>query len=149
MDEIELPEIVGRSEENLIIRSRNKKRVLLEDSYDVRDSVKEGASTYREIAKVTGLTNQRILQVFESYPKVYDNYKRLRMVMVDLATDNIYEIVKDNLHPKNYDASKYILQKYKSDLDNIFERSDNVEKPLVEGPKSNKQKVHLVFEKDE
>lgn len=140
-------ELVDSAEKSIVRRSRNKKRVLLEDSWEVQKAIEDDKSTHKDISNITGLTKHRISVVFEAHPEVYELYKKKRRVMIDTAADNIMKIVEDENHPKNYEASKFILSKYKSDLDNIFERHDEREKKISEKPAVNTQTAKLVFKK--
>ena len=55
---------------------------------------------------------------------MYKLYAQRRRELVDIAADNIQDIVEDKHHPSHYAASKYVLDHYKTDLDNILEIKD-------------------------
>jgi hypothetical protein len=63
---------------------------------------------------------------------------------MDIASDNILEIINDKNHPQHFAASKYVLTKYKSELDDVLDtQGEEIE---IEGTGRNvKSPVRIVF----
>ena len=68
------------------------------------------------------LASHELTTFFENNQKMYRLYAQRRRELVDTAADNIQDIVEDKSHPSHYNASKYVLEHYKTDLDNILEQ---------------------------
>tara|TARA_R110000796_G_scaffold178022_1_gene294800 strand:+ start:5827 stop:6291 length:465 start_codon:yes stop_codon:yes gene_type:complete len=83
-----------------------------------------GLTTRAELAKVAGIKLFQLTILFKSEKEVYDKFCLIRQTIVDIASDNLMDIVSDKKHPKNYDASKHVLTNYKSDLDSILTSKD-------------------------
>lgn len=76
-----------------------------------------GKFTRRDICKATGMKLHELGDLFTKDRAIFAEYVVRRETLADTAADNIADIVNDPQHPKNYEASKFILQNYKSDLD--------------------------------
>jgi hypothetical protein len=50
-------------------------------------------------------------------PELKAEFSVRRRSLANLAVDNIHEIVNNFNHPQNFQASKFIVQTYKNDLD--------------------------------
>ena len=98
------------------IDKRNRERKVL-----FQEAIVDGYTSRRDIAKAIGITSFDLTEFFEENPKMYKIYSQRRRELVDIAADNIQDIVEDKTHPKHYDASKYVIDNYKHDLDNILD----------------------------
>jgi len=74
-------------------------------------------TTVTKISKATNITRAKIHKIFREDRSLHAKYIVARRTIVDQAADNIADIVSDKEHPSHYAASKYVLQTYKSDLD--------------------------------
>ena len=102
--------------------SKRKERKLLETRADlVRAALETGAISRKEICRATGLKLHELANLFTKDRKVYGEYVVRRKTITDIASDNIMDIVNDPTHPQHFQASKYILSTYKSDLDEVLE----------------------------
>ena len=90
----------------------------------VNAAIEAGLSTRKDIAKAADMKLHELSGLFSTEKDLYAKYCILRKMIVDLASDNIFDIVADKQHPKNYDASKYVVTNYKSDLDSTLESKD-------------------------
>ncbi len=88
------------------------------------EAISDGYTSRRDVSKAMGMTSFELSNFFEDNPKSYKVYTQRRRELVDIAADNVQDIVEDKTHPKHYEASKYVLQNYKSDLDNILDKND-------------------------
>ena len=88
------------------------------------DAIADGYTSRRDICKSMGLASHELTEFFEDNPKSYKIYASRRRELVDIAADNIQDIVEDKAHPSHYNASKYVLDHYKTDLDNILDQKD-------------------------
>ena len=105
--------------------SKRKERKLLETRADlVRAALETGAISRKEICRATGLKLHELANLFTKDRKVYGEYVVRRKTITDIASDNIMDIVNDPTHPQHFQASKYILSTYKSDLDEVLENQD-------------------------
>ena len=130
---------------------RNKKRQeskLLESRVLLIDkAMDEGFLTKTDIAKATGLKIWDVVNTFTRDRELYAKFCIRRRTLVDTAADNIQAIVNDKDHPQNYQASKFVVSTYKSDLDEILESKDIDDiSVLVEGGESSSP-VTIVFGK--
>jgi hypothetical protein len=90
-----------------------------------QEAIAEGKTSRRDICKSMNITTYELTGFFELNPKSYKIYSRRRRELVDTAADNLQDIVEDKLHPQHYQASKYVLDHYKTDLDNILEQKED------------------------
>lgn len=90
----------------------------------IEAALDKGLSTRTDIAKAAGIKISQLAQIFNKNRELYAKYCVVRKTIVDLASDNIMDIVADKEHPKNYDASKWVVTNYKSDLDSTLESKD-------------------------
>ena len=88
------------------------------------EAISDGYTSRRDVSKAMGMTSFELSNFFEDNPKCYKIYTQRRRELVDIAADNIQDIIEDKTHSKHYEASKYVLQSYKSDLDNILDKND-------------------------
>ena len=117
---------------------RETKRILKDRALLVRAALDQGVMTRSGLCKICEFKLNDLVNLFADDRELFAEYKIRRKTIVDQAADNIHEIVNDKNHPKHYDASKYILQNYKSDLDEILTPQDEEvlqidNMPLVEG----------------
>jgi hypothetical protein len=103
-------------------RAREKRNRENRDTF--LDAIADGYTSRRDICKAMGLASHELTEFFEDNPKSYKIYASRRRELVDIAADNIQDIVEDKTHPSHYNASKYVLDHYKTDLDNILDQKD-------------------------
>jgi hypothetical protein len=126
-------------------RDREKKK---SDKMEMLNAcLNEGISTRRELAKLSGFTLIQLNQLFHKDRELYAKFCLIRRQMVDIATDNIMDILMDPKHPKNYDASKYIATNYKSDIDSSLESKDEDSIEVEVGGTENSRPVVIRFGK--
>lgn len=90
----------------------------------VEAAIEAGLSTRKDIAKVASMKLHELSNLFAAEKELYAKYCVLRKMIVDMASDNIFDIVADRQNPKCYDASKWVVTNYKSDLDSTLESKD-------------------------
>ena len=90
----------------------------------VRAAMDVGYYLRKDICKVTEMKLHELRGVLAKDKKLYAEYKVRKRSVMDMASDNIYDIVSDPNHPKNYDASKYMLTQFKSEYDEILDGKD-------------------------
>lgn len=98
------------------INKRNKERKV-----KFLDALADGYTSRRDIYKSMGITGLELGEFFEVNKKMYQLYCDTRRQLRDVALDNITDVVHDAKHPKNYDASKFIVQNYDTDLDVVLD----------------------------
>lgn len=74
-------------------------------------------TTYRAITETTGAAQWEIDKVMEMCPDLKAEFVIRRKSLANKAVDNIHEIVNNFNHPQNFQASKFIVQTYKNELD--------------------------------
>jgi hypothetical protein len=72
-------------------------------------------------------------EVFAADTDLYSEFCIMRKTLVDVAADNLQDILHNREHPQNFQATKYVLEKYKSDLDSNLEAKDPGELGLTIG----------------
>lgn len=74
-------------------------------------------TTYKAITETTGAAQWEIDKVMEMCPDLKAEFVIRRRSLANKAVDNIHEIVNNFNHPQNFQASKFIVQTYKNELD--------------------------------
>lgn len=77
--------------------------------------------TKRDLAKVAGLTEDRTYRTLDRYPELEEARLQLAKDIPNIAMQNIVNILTDENHPKQFEASKEIIKRYKTKLDDIAE----------------------------
>lgn len=99
-----------------------EKRILL-----VRAAIKENNTTKKAICKVCGIEMFVLNQLFSADKDLHAEYVIRRKTLVDVAADNLSDILNDPTHPQHFQATKYVLQNFKSDLDTSLEPKEQEE----------------------
>lgn len=107
-----------------ILKEKKKKDKLELDKGLIRAALEANVTTLRKIKELTGLSKIRITKILDDDKELRGMYMIRRKMMLNTAVDNIQDIVDDFKHPQNYQASKYLIGEYKSDLDVIFDKKD-------------------------
>ncbi|UXQ88793.1 hypothetical protein [Tenacibaculum phage Larrie] len=103
-------------------------RTLLERrSLLIKSAIDKNFLTYREISKVTGLKLTEIKDTLGKNKELNAEYRVCKRMVSEIASDNIFDAVMDKTHPKNYEASKLIITKFKSEFDEHLESADSSE----------------------
>jgi hypothetical protein len=110
---------------NMSNSKRAKERRNREQKVLFQEALAEGKTSRRDICKLMGITTYQLTGFFELNPKSYKIYSSRRRELVDTAADNLQDIVEDKTHPQFFQASKYVLEHYKTDLDNILDVKDD------------------------
>lgn len=84
-------------------------------------------TTYRALIETTGAAQYEIDRVFECTPLLKAEFQLRRKGLANTAVDNIHTIVNDPNHPQNFAASKFIVQTFKTDLDEELESKVQVQ----------------------
>ena len=100
----------------------NKERAEL-----VRVALDMGVTTRKALSEAAGCKMFELNNLFAIDRKLYREYQIRRKNLAEIAADNIEDIVNDPNHPNNYAASKWIVDKFKSDLDKSMESQDSDE----------------------
>ena len=88
-----------------------------------------------------------LANLFTQDREVYGEYVVRRKTILDIASDNILDIVNDPTHPQHFQASKYILSTYKSDLDDVLESQTESEMNINVGGESGASPINITFGK--
>lgn len=113
----------------------------------IKYAIEDGQHTRKAIKEATGLSRMVINKLLRDNAELRGLYKNSVRMIVNTAADNIQDIIEDPEHPQNFQASKYVLSTYKSDLDSFLEAKDSDELTAeinVEGANS---PVSIVFGK--
>jgi len=110
------------------IDKRNRER-----KASFQEALADGYTSRRDIYKAMGISGLELTEFFEENKKMYKLYCESRRQLRDVALDNITDVVHDTTHPKNYDASKFIVQNYNTDLDIVLdEKGDDSVSATIE-----------------
>lgn len=122
-----------------------KREIMLEKhAVLVRQALAADLTTRSAISESTGIKLWQLSELFRENLELYAEYTVRRRTLVDTAADNIHDIVMDKDHPQHYAASKYVLSKYKSDLDSILEASEEAEMTLEIGGGGRESQINPV-----
>lgn len=107
--------------------SRKKAEEREKHVFKIEEAMDQGASTKKQISEKSGIKIAELNKIFKEEKELYRRFCETRRTIVDLAADNIYDIVEDQTHPKNAEVSKWVLNHYKSDLDATLESKNDEE----------------------
>lgn len=124
---------------------RKEKKLLKTRAALVRAALESGQISRKDICKATGLQLHELTNLFTQDRDIYGEYVVRRKTISDIASDNILDIVNDPTHPQHFQASKYILSTYKSDLDDVLESQDEAEMNISVGGGSNASPINITF----
>lgn len=102
----------------------NEERDLIEKVSKIEAAIYAGCKSYGAIAMATSIPNHKVKKIIQSNMDLKSMYKVRKGMLADQAAANIETIVNDPKHPKHFDASKLVLQKYKSELDENLDAHD-------------------------
>jgi len=105
---------MAKSMKNVI---RESAKIAEQREQQVRVALSEGCFTRSKICKATGLTTNELSNLLSNNKELHAEYTIKKRLMADIAADNIFDIIQDAEHPQHFQASKYIIQNYKSDID--------------------------------
>lgn len=122
---------------------RVKQTELDKKVYKIELALDQGATTKKRIGEHTKFKLATINEVFKQDKNLYRKFCEIRKTIVDLAADNVMDIVADQDHPKCAEMSKWVLNHYKSDLDETLDAKDSedVEVEIGEGGRGNRPTV--------
>jgi hypothetical protein len=118
---------------------RERARQLLKDTKIVKEAISQGYSTYKSIAENTGITKEMVILVIRQDIDLLDEFREGRGMLGEIAADNIHSMVLDPTNKDHFAASRFVLTKYKSDLDDSLE--SNSEDDMGKGNASIRKKV--------
>lgn len=126
-------------------QKREKEKLLKDRAALVRAAMNEANKfTRKDICESSGLTMVQLKNLFQENRELYAEYVVIRKTITDIASDNIFAIINDPTHPQHFQASKYVLQNYKSDLDETLESADSI-LSIETSNKGSKNPVKIVF----
>jgi hypothetical protein len=108
-------------------------------------ALEKGFTTKGKISKSTGLKITELNNIFKEDRELWAEYTMYRRTLVDLAADNIADIIGDPTHKDHYQASKYVLATYKSDLDQTLEEKGDADNVTFEGSGKRSTRVTIKF----
>ena len=126
---------------------RKTKKLLKTRAALVRAALEAGQISRKDICNATGLQMHELANLFTQDREVYGEYVVRRKTISDIASDNILDIVNDPTHPQHFQASKYILSTYKSDLDDVLESQTESEMNINVGGESGASPINITFGK--
>ena len=126
--------------------SKVNEEKLKKDSLLIQTAMNQGAITRKQISQKTGLPLSRIAQVFRKNEELYGEYKVNFQSIKDTAVDNLVAILDNPKHARLFEASKYILQNYKTEFDKHFSKKDDDMEILI-GGRSTAAPIKIVFGK--
>lgn len=125
-------------------KKREERKITNERSLLVKDAIENGHLTRSQICKATGLTMMQLRNLFDANRELFAKYSNAKRLIVDQASDNLHSIVNNPKHPKHFEATKFVLTNYKSEMDDILESQDSNE-IQVEGGNSTASRVVIKF----
>lgn len=109
-------------------------------------ALEQGVSTKSALCKITGLQLYQINNIFQKNKALFAKFKVIRGTMADKAADNLSKILDSPGHPNHFAATKYVLQTYKTDLDDSMteKKGNDLE---IETGKGGKSPIKIRFAK--
>lgn len=102
-----------KTREWVLTERQEEVRQLIKITLDINPEI----TTFKQISETTGAVQWEIDKVFELCPELKLEFSVRRKSLANKAVDNIHEIVNNFNHPQNFQASKFIVQTYKNELD--------------------------------
>lgn len=124
-------------------RKHNEKYTKLAEL--ARTSMKLGKTTRKDICEALNIHLWELAELFLYDKELQREFTVIRRTLVDVAADNLQTILEDPNHPQNFQATKYVLQTYKSDLDTTLEAKDKDEVELSVSGQSGVNPIRITF----
>lgn len=105
-------------------RVREKREILAKRSELINAALEDGQTTKKQLAKSAGIEIWQLNDVFKENKDLHLKFNVRRRTLADTAADNLEEILKDPDHPQHFQATKYVLQTYKTDIDENLESKE-------------------------
>lgn len=115
---------MAKAMQKIRVSAAERKAILEEKERLITAALENNATTRKEISDQTKLQLWDINNVLNNNKELWAMYAVRRRTLIDVAADNIATIVNDKDHAQHFAASKYVLSKYKSDLDVILESNE-------------------------
>lgn len=88
----------------------------------IEDAIDAGILSYTRLAKAAKITVSNLQWVFRKRPEVHKKYRVALLAIQAYAESNLVEAIMDPKHPKNFEATKLFMGKYRIDMDSVFEK---------------------------
>ncbi len=108
-----------------LTRKEAKKRKYEKIKYQIEEMLDSGVILKSEMKKQLKISFYELNEVIKAFPELRAKWTVRRRSITDIAADNIAEIVSNKKHPRNYEASRFIVQNFKSDLDSDLDAKDD------------------------
>lgn len=109
--------MAGKQGKDLTIAEINRRAQKIEDAIDA------GILSYRKIAKAAGLTVPNLQTTFRKRPDIHKKYRVALLSIQAYAESNMIEAIMDPDNPKCFEASKIFINKYRIEMDEVFEKT--------------------------
>lgn len=90
----------------------------------VKAALRMGLTTKKDICTSSDMALWELNELFQADKDLYNDFCVRRRTLSDVAADNLETILRDPVHPQNFQATKYVLEKYKTDIDTQLESKD-------------------------
>lgn len=137
--------MAGRKVKKVSKRVQNE--INKERAERVRVALELGITTRRGLSEAVECTMYDLNNLFSVDRKLYREYQIRRKNIAEIAADNIEDIINDPDHPNNYAASKWVVEKYKSDIHKMLEAQDSEEINVEVKGSKNSAPVLISFSK--
>lgn len=129
-------------------KRRAKKKEIEERTLRVDAALDQHIMTKKKICEAADIKLSDLNNLFTHNRELYAKYTVLRRTITDIASDNVAEIVNDPHHPQHFQASKYVLEKFRSDFNETLDKNDDELIVNVDGMESSAgSSVSIVFSK--
>ena len=126
-------------------KDRIKNEKLERQSELVKAAIRLGNTTKKDICTGAGIALWELNEVFALDKELYNNFCVIRKTLSDVAADNLETILRDSTHPQNFQATKYVLEKYKTDIDAQLEAKDQESVGVTIGNDSGVSPIRITF----
>jgi len=96
------------------------------------------------LAELAGLRYERVKLLFDTYPELEVMRKKGLKRMTGQAIENLSKILNDKDHKDHFQATKHVLTKYKTELDEVLEPQDSTIFKVEDGP----GRISITFSKN-
>lgn len=117
----------------------------------VAAALEQGCLTNKEICDMTSLKIYQLNGVFKKFPELKVAHKMVAQDVGAQAVSNLAEIIMDTDHPKNFEASKLFITRFRTEMDETQERQDgdSVNVDFSKGESTGRLNISFTAEKTE
>lgn len=101
--------------------------------------------TIKDLVKKSGISRLSVEQAIANSEELQFIMKERRRMITSIATENLMEIVQDRRDVNNYQATKFVLENFKNELEEAVPSKTSIEASFDRDADGNISPVKIVF----